>query len=99
MSQPKLYRRTTPSVEAMQWVPGQEQELMKFIGGEKGGYFRVESTVNKFTNQQTRKKILVLKSHRGIIEAYENDWIVRDQNGHLSPYEKTAFAKTFEEIK
>ena len=90
---PKKFRRPTAEVEAMQlFLYGGDNHAEVLAWANSG-----QPTVT-LHEASAGTKWATISTRRGPVTAYHGDWIIRDENGELSPLAATSFEHEFEPV-
>ena len=83
------YRKKPVVVEAIQFVLGNEKEIIEFIGKENFSFGAgLDNTVSEMS----------IPTLKGRMRANLNDWIIRGVKGEYYPIKDDIFKETYERV-
>lgn len=84
----RRFKRRSVIIEAIEWVDGNLNEVLKFTGDK--AHYR--------TTPEGAKE-LVIQHRGGLIFAYEGYFVCRNEVGELMSYGREGFLNKYEELK
>ena len=82
----KVFRKSTPTLEAIQYDGRNGMEVLEFTGHQ----------IEMFVNPPPEDIKLYIESSVSDLAANPKDWVVKDINGSLSVYDDDTFQSIFE---